>query len=99
MKSKKELKEIYKNLIEMIRSVINKWDPYGLIASGAPKDEFDIEIMDIAVKVQAIHTEKDAILVISEVFSKWFNPKDFTLQYCDRVGKELFMKLKEEKFI
>ena len=37
-------KATYMRALEVVGSVIHDWDPYGLIAGGAPADEFDSEI-------------------------------------------------------
>jgi len=37
MKDKKQIKEERKNL----RTLVNKWDPAGLIQTGSPDDEYD----------------------------------------------------------
>ena len=34
----------YERAIRLVREVVHRWDPYGLLAGGCPADEFDREI-------------------------------------------------------
>ena len=36
----------------LVTRVIAEWDPYALLAGGAPRDEFDAEIASVATQVQ-----------------------------------------------
>jgi hypothetical protein len=81
----------YKRALQVVGSVIREWDPYGLIAGGAPADEFDSEIAGVAAQVPRIKTEKEAVLALSRVFSSAFEaarftPDDFAEPYYQAVG-------------
>jgi hypothetical protein len=38
------MKHLYQEAIAVATAVTNEWDPYDLIAGGAPKDEFEGEV-------------------------------------------------------
>ena len=54
---------------EIIKKVIDKWDPIDLL-DHAPPDEYDIESREILLKFQ--HSIEQNGMVIYEVFSKAF---------------------------
>ncbi|GGA18052.1 hypothetical protein GCM10008018_72610 [Paenibacillus marchantiophytorum] len=54
--------------IEYLTQVINSWDPVGLLAGGAPDNEYDIEIREIAQKSLSCNSEVDLATLIWEVF-------------------------------
>lgn len=86
-------KAAYKTPLEVVGSVARAWDPYGLIAGGAPNNEFDSEIASVAALTSRIKTEKDAVLVLSRVFSSAFEAERFTPEHCAEAGKKLFAAL------
>lgn len=89
----------YKLAFEVVGTVIRAWDPYSLLALGAPKDEFDSEIASVVGQIQRIRSAEDAALVISRTFSSAFEPPLFTSEYCQEVGRDLFAALVEHGFI
>ncbi len=95
MKTKKD----YKRAQLVVREVIDAWDPYALLAGGAPKDEFTEEIDLIVRHLPEIKSEEDAIKAISDVMTSAFVPKDFTPDKCSVVGKKLFARCTEEALI
>jgi len=97
--NKKELKEKYFDLFKHVSETINEWDPYSLLETGAPSDEFDSEIASIVARIKEIKTENDAILVISEIFKKSFDDEVFSIKHCSLVGIKLYKKLEEFNLI
>ncbi len=83
----------YKRALEVVGAVVREWDPYRLIAGGAPADEFDSEIAAVVTQILRIKTEKVAVLALSRVFSSAFEPERFTPEQCREVGKKLFVAL------
>lgn len=86
-------KATYKRAIEAVGAIVREWDPYGLIACGAPSDEFDSEIAAVVTQIPRIKSEKDAELALSRVFSSAFEAKRFTHEACTEAGKKLFAAL------
>ncbi len=76
-----------------VRRLVHKWDPYSLLAHGAPEDEWDSEIDMVLAKVPAIRSQLDARRAVFEVFSSQFGSHDFTMENCSSYGDELFRAL------
>ncbi len=89
----------YQRLFEVVRVLIQEWDPSGLIAGGAPLDEFDSEVARIVAQVPRIASPADAALAISGVFSSAFHPEGFTPGDCAGVGEKLYKTLREKELI
>jgi hypothetical protein len=70
--------------------IINNWDPYGLIAGGAPKDEFESEVAQILDQLDGKKSLAAVTNIISKVFSKNFEPKWFTKDKCEEVANEVY---------
>ncbi len=83
------------NVVATVREIIHEWDPYGLIAGGAPKDEFDREIQSVAEQMARISGAKDTVLALSRVFSSAFEPELFTPDKCEAVGTKLYELLQQ----
>lgn len=61
--------------IEIIRKVINDADPIGLLKMGAPKNEYDSEILEIyrdIIKCESISQPKLAAIMY-DTFVVWFD--------------------------
>ena len=56
----------------IIREEINRWDPEGLLKIGAPEDEYQFEIDEIAKRITAQMTEDEVIHAINAVFVEHF---------------------------
>jgi hypothetical protein len=82
-------------LFDIVRDVIHEWDPYDLLAGGAPDDEFDSEISAVVRQLDRIHSPRDACHVISRVFSSSFEPEVFQVEHCQDVGERLYKALAE----
>jgi len=80
----------------IVRKVIHEWDPYHLLAHGAPEDEWDSEILEIVGRINQVASPTSAAAVISDVFTKAFQPDGFTPQDCGHVGKNLFDALSKK---
>ena len=85
----------YAQTLHIIRDTLHRWDPNGLIEGGAPKDEFNAEVEQIAVYLPHMRSNTDTARAISEVFSKAFAPDEFPLENCMEVGDDLYQSLKE----
>ncbi|MFO0925009.1 MAG: DUF1871 family protein [Pirellulales bacterium] len=73
-----------------VRKLVAQWDPYALLAGGAPLDEFDSEVLAIVRQIPRIQSIEDASSVISRVFSAAFEPSQFQPSDCEEMGTELF---------
>lgn len=83
------------NAFDAVRSVIYEWDPYNLLADGAPRDEFDKEINAVVRQLERIRSSYDASHVVSRVFSSSFESETFQIENCRAVGERLYNVLIE----
>jgi hypothetical protein len=89
----------WERIESVVRKVIHGWDPYQLLQSGAPEDEWDGEILQIVGRVNRIHSTDDATAVVSEVFTAAFQAEGFAQADCREVGAKLFNALKDTGLI
>ena len=64
--------------LSITREVLREWDPYSLVAGGAPYGEFDSEAAEFVTLIPQIHSAADAAAALSQVFSAAFTPADFS---------------------
>lgn len=95
----KSLKYAYREIIGIVTTVLNEWDPYALIAGGAPNDEFAEEAARIAAKIREINTPMVLAEVISDIFSKEFEPELFSVEACMPVASKLYNDLQTQGFL
>jgi hypothetical protein len=69
---------------DIVKQAIDEWDPYGLLTTGAPSDEFDRKSRRIANKISKESSVKDIAIIISKVCQVHLNPFRQT-----NVGKRL----------
>lgn len=96
---RKAMKHLYREAIAATTAVVNDWDPYGLIAGGAPKDEFEIEVSRVVAGARDVRTPEAMAMVVSEVFSSSFEPDRFSVEACQPVASRLFEKLRTSGFL
>jgi hypothetical protein len=83
----------YDAALHIVGEVVRSWDPYSLISSGAPTNEFDSEIAQVVTLVPDISSPSAAAAALSSVFSAAFEPELFSPTQCSAPGQELFAKL------
>ena len=89
----------YEKALGIVGRMIRAWDPYSLIAEGAPADEFDEEIAQVVVQIPHCRDIDDIAKAISDVFSEAFGPDSFTPVNCFRPAQEIYMELRHEKLL
>ena len=86
---KKELKSKYKNMYSQLELIVNNWDPIGLIAGGAPSDEYDcISVQLISMLIQDKNSKEIFDFIIFEL-DKHFG---MGLDSITKEKKEQFMQ-------
>jgi hypothetical protein len=85
----------YDRAFEIVKSVIDAWDPYSLLGGGAPADEFESEATKVVTRIRHMQSPADAAREISSVFSGAFEPQWFTLDACAEVGARLYSELEK----
>ena len=89
----------YDAALLVVREVLSAWDPYRLMANGAPTDEFDDEAARVLAKIDGVHSPYDATEVLSAVFGAAFGAAGFDHNKCAGAGEALFAKLVEARFV
>ena len=62
------------NRFHVVKKYIDQMDYYGLLASGAPSNEFDIESKEISARISDDHSVQDIAEIIASVFFNEINP-------------------------
>jgi hypothetical protein len=89
----------YDSAVDVVGTVINAWDSYSLLASGAPRDEFDMEISRLVTRIPHIRSAADASREVAAVFSHYFGPEEFSIDSCSEVGARLFDALQKAQLL
>ena len=80
------------NRFHVVKKYIDQMDYYGLLASGAPSDEFDIESKEISAKISDDRSAQDIAEIIASVFNEYFDEHDDAtvfLAVAKQIEKEL----------
>jgi len=77
----------------IVKQVFAQSDPYCLIESGAPVDEWVDEIHRIALMVAHAQTPAECTKAVYEVLSDSLGKDNFTMAECQEMGEDLFKKL------
>ena len=83
-------------IFDIVKEVIDEYDPYGLLSAHAPNDEYDLESRKISKKLNKNNTTDEIATIISEVFTDMFN-KNFPKE--DFAGAALDIKNYLDKYI
>jgi len=83
----------YERAIQVVREIVHRWDPYGLLAGGCPPHEFDREIATVVTQIARIQGRADAACALSRVFSSAFEAEGFRPDDCAKAGTELYEAL------
>jgi len=83
----------YDRAFQIVRDVIARWDPYGLIGGGAPADEFDHEIAQLLPHLQRAKSSSEVGKAVLRVFAQTFGEAGFDVGSCGKVGEELYTDL------
>ena len=79
-------------LFVAIKSAIDEWNPYSLLP-GAPADEFDGESRMILARIKENSDVDEITSIVSDVFSKQFEPEDFYKEACLDVAKAIRLNI------
>ena len=80
------------NKFLVVKKYIDQMDYYGLLASGAPSDEFDIETKEISARISDDHSVQDIAVIIASVFNDYFDEHDDAtafLSVAEQIKNEL----------
>ena len=71
-KRSQSLKAAYGSLYTDVSRLLREADPMGLIAMGAPADEYDPEVSTILPRLREANTATDVQRIVHEEFVRWF---------------------------
>ena len=80
------------NIFDIVKRHIDKMDYYGLLAGGAPTDEFDIESRAISERIHAEQSVVEIAEIVAKVFNSQFNKQDdlaVFLPIAEKIKKDL----------
>ena len=63
----------YNDIYPIVRRHIDKMDFYGLLADGAPSDEFEIEAEMVARAIRPDMSADEITLIIANIFNEQFS--------------------------
>jgi hypothetical protein len=66
------IRATYKRRLMHLRELVTKHDPIGLIAAGAPLDEYDMESSSVLPRISPGQTVDEIIDLVYDVFTKYF---------------------------
>ena len=72
----------------MIKKVIDKHDPIGLLSIGAPDDEYIPEVKRLAPQIKKDMTEQEISTLIHDVFVEMFEMQ-IDKALCDKMAQEI----------
>jgi len=73
---------------EKIKQVVDEWDPIGLLAMGAPENEYYFEVKELFDKLNNNFNVSDVSEIIYDIFIKRFGRDTFTesLDKCKEIS-------------
>lgn len=88
----------HKRAFNIVRKHINNWDTLGLLAGGAPLDEYDIETTSVVNALPKVKNQIDLANIIKNAFDKAFDV-EHRVEDCMRVSEVIWEELMKEKDI
>ena len=84
---------------DLVKKVIDEWDPMNLLNIGAPSDEYDIESKNISNEIDYKTSSIEIANIISKVFSNTFNESEiFSVNNCTNVAGKLKAMMEDGLF-
>lgn len=74
-KRRESLEVAYGSLYSDVSRLLRKADPIGLIAMGAPDDEYGPEVSTILPRLREANSAADVQRIVYEEFVQWFDAK------------------------
>ncbi|QMT19164.1 DUF1871 family protein (plasmid) [Planococcus maritimus] len=78
----------------LVKSIIDEWDPIGLLDLGCPDDEYVPEIRDIVALLPHAKSVDELALRIRQVFIKWFE-EFLSIEKCYPVALKIWEAAKK----
>ncbi|AQQ53217.1 DUF1871 family protein [Planococcus lenghuensis] len=72
-----------------VKSIVDEWDPIGLLNLGCPGDEYDPEIREIVALLPHVKSVDELALRIRQVLIKWFE-EYLSIEVCYPVALKIW---------
>ena len=92
--NKYKLKQTHK----IVQEAIHRVDPFGLLASGSPDDEFDSEINSIVKQLSRCNSSKDIAYTIARVLNSSFS-ENYTYENFEKESNIIYNNLSTKGLI
>jgi hypothetical protein len=66
----RSLKWYFGAVFDDVRSIVNRYDPYGLLRAGAPSDEYESEISHFLLSLRNAQSEQEAMEFLRDELSR-----------------------------
>ncbi|HZS94794.1 MAG TPA: hypothetical protein VFA78_08360 [Chloroflexota bacterium] len=85
------LRWYFGTVFDETRTIVNRYDPYGLLHAGAPQDEYEAELSTILLRFRDAGTKIDAAEIILDELMKSFGGSEPIggRSACQQVGEEI----------
>lgn len=83
----------YEQAFRIAREVIAQWDPYRLLAGGAPEDEFDPDVSRLMPRLERARSAADVAEAVLAVFGEMLAESGYGVGTCTAVGETLYRRL------
>ncbi|MGE5673724.1 MAG: DUF1871 family protein [Mycobacterium leprae] len=88
--TRQRLEEDAPEVLDAIRTAVNDVDPVHLMGFGAPDDEYDPEVTDLAEGLLSIGPDPEQLAAhAQEVFDRWFYPDCVSAETCREIAARL----------
>jgi hypothetical protein len=88
-------KQSYRNTFDAIKGIFIEFDPLGLIAGGAPEDEYDLEISTLIPQLRTCHSLSDVADSIRAVLSDLLDLHDLPADVVRAMSEKVLATMTE----
>lgn len=75
---------------EIVKQAIDEIDPIGLLAIGAPKDEYSLEIDRILGSIKDSSSLWEIGKSVFNTFAHYFSPLEISLETCNKIAYKIY---------
>jgi len=83
------------NPYTVVKEIIDKWDPFDLLAIHCPDDEYDSEIREIVVALSNLSNAEELAAEINKILYQAFNEDFRKSSDCSLIAHEILKALQE----
>jgi hypothetical protein len=76
----------------VLREILRKWDPEGLIEMGLPKNEYDPEVERICAQLEEVNNAEEMAALLKTTLSNMFC-REYSQLECRKFGNIIYRRL------